>query len=376
MAYIELPSGDPNYYFYIRPDARDALRDPVVRRVFPRYVAILERRTYPKFMICRSIPVEFREDEPLEELWKVHDEAMKEYYEVEKRVDEGWRGFLEKRPEKSLLDLKIAIAEKLVRKCCLCERRCGVDRFAGQKGYCRGGYRMRVSTAFMHLGEEHFITPSWTVFTCGCNFTCLYCQNWTISQWFESGEEVDYDILAGHVDYAYLCGARNLNMVGGDPTIWLHEWLKVIKRLKQPIPTFFNTNGYYSVESAKLMEGVMDIIKIDFRYGNDACAERLSKVKNYWSVLTRNTLHATQHHEVLIRHLVLPNHIECCSKPVLKWIAENVKERVIVNIMDQYRPEYRVYEDDDAKDVRRRVTISEFKEVVQYAESLGIYYIT
>lgn len=122
-----------------------------------------------------------------------------------------------------------------------------------------------------------------------------------------------------------------------------------------------------------LLKGIVDVYLSDFKYGNNKCAERLSKVSNYFSIIKRNHLLAFKDSELVIRHLVMPNHIECCSKPILKFIAENFQDRVIVNIMDQYRPEYKAK---NYSDINCFVTDKEFKTVVNFAEKLNLNFIT
>ena len=121
----------------------------------------------------------------------------------------------------------------------------------------------------------------------------------------------------------------------------------------------------------KLLHGVIDLYLTDFKYGNDSCATRLSKVDGYTAVVKRNHLLAYDHGEMLIRHLVLPNHIDCCSKPVLRFIAKHLPD-ALVNIMGQYKPEYRAYEQ---KDISRSISSEEVLRVKEYAEKLGIHQI-
>jgi putative pyruvate formate lyase activating enzyme len=125
-----------------------------------------------------------------------------------------------------------------------------------------------------------------------------------------------------------------------------------------------------SSEAMELLKHVIDIWLPDFKYGNNSCALRLSKIPRYVDIVGRNHKIAVEWGDMIIRHLVLPNHVECCSKKVLKWIADNLpKERVLVNIMDQYRPEYKAYE---YEDIARRPYAEELEEVYSYAESLGL----
>lgn len=126
---------------------------------------------------------------------------------------------------------------------------------------------------------------------------------------------------------------------------------------------------YCSEQTMKLLHGVIDVYLTDFKYGNDFCAKRLSKIDGYTVVVRRNHLLAYTQTEIIIRHLVLPNHFDCCSKPVLSFIAEHLPN-ALVNIMGQYKPEYRANEQ---KDISRSVTAEEVTQVKEYAEKLGIH---
>jgi len=136
---------------------------------------------------------------------------------------------------------------------------------------------------------------------------------------------------------------RNVNFVGGEPTPQLPFILDALQYVKSNIPTVWNSNFYMSLKSMNLLKNVIDIYLSDWKYWNNKCAERLSKVKNYLEIIKRNHDLAFKNSEMIIRHLVLPNHFDCCTKPILKYIAENYGEKVIVNIMGQYRPGYKAH---------------------------------
>jgi putative pyruvate formate lyase activating enzyme len=127
---------------------------------------------------------------------------------------------------------------------------------------------------------------------------------------------------------------------------------------------------YLSELAMKLLDGVIDVYLTDFKYGNNKCAERLSKVKRYWDVVTRNHKLANKQCELIIRHLVLPEHLDCCTKPILRWIADNLDTtRVRVNVMDQYHPDYKAHE---YNELRRVLKSEEFNEALSYANGLGL----
>ena len=132
-----------------------------------------------------------------------------------------------------------------------------------------------------------------------------------------------------------------MNFVGGDPTPNLPYILKTMKLSKENIPVIWNSNFYMSEDAMKLLDGFVDLYLSDFKYGPSDCAEKLSGVSNYWNIVTRNHLIAKKSGDMIIRHLVLPDHVECCSKPILKWISKNLGNETVVNIMGQYRPVYR-----------------------------------
>jgi putative pyruvate formate lyase activating enzyme len=123
----------------------------------------------------------------------------------------------------------------------------------------------------------------------------------------------------------------------------------------------------------KLILDVIDIWLPDFKYGNDECARRLSGVNNYFKIVTRNLL-LTKEDDIIIRHLVLPNHLECCTYPILEWLARNLKDK-LVNIMGQYRPEHIVARlPHTFPDIARRPYLSEMERAMSYAKSLGLVY--
>jgi putative pyruvate formate lyase activating enzyme len=164
-------------------------------------------------------------------------------------------------------------------------------------------------------------------------------------------------------------GCRNVNLVGGEPTPWLPQWLQTFKHVSVNVPIVWNSNAYYSPETTSLLAGFADVYLLDFKYGPAGCAERISDAPDYWGVCTRNHLEAKKHGELIIRVLVLPNHLECCTKPTLNWIAENLGTETRVNLLFQYRPEWRARE---IPELRKRLTNNEMKKAVQLAEKAGL----
>ncbi len=361
-------------WYLIRPDCLRALEDPLVKKILPRYVKVVKDELPARFQITKRIVFEFDESLSEIELWKEHKKLMKKFYETKAFIDKGKLDIKDLEiPRFSLLDLKIILTKDVLKNCELCERKCHVNRLKGEKGECRVGNTCLISSEFIHLGEEFHISPSHTIFFMGCNFHCQYCQNWTISQWFEEGYPITPNELARLIERRRGEGARNVNFVGGEPTPNLLPILEALKACKVNVPVIWNSNFYMSKKTMEILDGVVDLYLPDFKYGNDKCAKRLSKVENYFEIVSRNHLIASKQAEITIRHLVLPNHLECCSKPILKWIARKIRKKCIVNLMDQYRPEFRASQHID---INRRLTREEFEEVIKLAKKLKINFIT
>lgn len=264
---------------------------------------------------------------------------------------------------KHKLEKKIERAKEIFTECHFCENRCMIDR-RKNAGKCKVT-DARIASHFFHYGEEYMLIPSYTIFFSGCTFQCIYCQNWDISQYI-TGIHIPPSHLSLYIKRAREKGARNVNWVGGEPTPNIPYILEVLNKCNVNIPQIWNSNMYCSLEAMELLNDVMDVYLTDFKYGNDKCARRLSKIENYWEVVTRNHLIAYKQGEMIVRHLVLPNHIECCSKPIMEWISDNIPDAV-VNIMNQYYPTYMACDE-----IGRRVTSEEYEAVRRYAERIGI----
>jgi len=354
----------------IRPDAIAVLKDKKARASLKRYFAVMQNEKLAKFMIAKKLPAKYKPEDSTEKLWKIHENLTKEYYELEKQIDTKQKSFDEmENPEKSYLDLKIEIAKRIMENCHFCTRNCRVNRNKGKLGYCRCRQSITVSTLFEHMGEEPELVPSGTIFTLGCTMRCLHCQNWTISQWYEKGSVYTPEKLAREVERLRRSGCRNANLVGGEPTPWLEQWLETFKHVSLNVPVVWNSNSYYSEETAKLLAGFVDVYLLDFKYGPGKCAERISDAPKYWEACTRNHLYAKKYGELIIRVLVLPEHLECCLKPILNWISENLGTSTRTNVMFQYRPEWKAHE---IPELRRRLTRNEMEKAIQIAKEAGL----
>ena len=344
-----------------RPDALKILKDKNIRRELSTYFEIMLNKRLSRSKAAKIIEVV--KSDNINSFWKEHENIRVNFNKMYRNT--AFDDF--KKPDFSYLDLKIKIAEKIFKNCYFCEKRCYVNRNIN-KGSCKVG-KPQIASEFMHMGEEAPLVPSHTIFFTGCNFECIYCQNYDISQFPEHGLKISEEKLAKIIDKRRKEGSRNVNFVGGDPTPNLLYILKTMRLCKENVPVVWNSNFYMSEDAMKLLDGFVDLFLSDFKYGPNECALRLSGVADYWKIVTRNHKMAKSSGDMIIRHLVLPNHIECCSKPILKWIRDNLGKSVVVNIMGQYRPIYRAQE---SGEIMRFPSHEEMEEVIRYAKSLDL----
>ncbi|MBW2988638.1 radical SAM protein, partial [Candidatus Woesearchaeota archaeon] len=248
-------------------------------------------------------------------------------------------------------------------------RKCRVNRVKEEVGYCRVGKKPRIFGAHPHLGEEQILVPSATIFFAGCTMRCVYCQNAPESLTPEHGRIWSEEEIARWIEKMEQNGCRNVNFVGGEPTPYLWNILKALNLTNAKLPVVWNSNAYYSEQTAELLKGLVDIYLLDFRYFNPKCAIELSDAPNYPDVAKRNILAATKDSFLMVRLLVLPGHIECCAKPILRWLRKNIKRHFYLNIMDQYWPAYKA---SGYAKINRHLSPDEFREVTEFAKELGL----
>mgnify|MGYP005838855243 FL=1 len=281
-----------------------------------------------------------------------------------------------------LEELESVLYERMTR-CDLCPHRCMADRTAGKTGKCRSSMLPIVSSFSPHFGEESCLVGrygSGTIFMTHCNLFCIFCQNYDISH-LGRGEEVPYEELAGMMLALQARGCHNINIVTPTHMVYavVRALLVAVPRVLA-IPLVYNSGGYDSTETLRLIEGVFDIYMPDFKYMDPDTAERLSGARDY----PRRAMEALRemHRQVgdletdgrgiarrglLVRHLVLPNNLAATER-VIAFLA-SLSKHTYLNLMDQYRPEYRARE---CADLRRRATTAEFDTAVEWARAAGL----
>jgi len=359
----------------LRPDSDSAWKNEEIAKRFSRYKDIIDGNQIARYLIAKTISADFNDSFSISQLESLLYEKSAEFNEI--LLQNNDQLFTREIQKQNYIDLVETIALHYLTSCIYCERKCNVNRLDNKRGYCFLTHDSYISSAFLHMGEESVLVPSGTIFFQGCNFGCVFCQNYDISQAWKGKNEisdiankVDKIKLAGIAEKLFEKGALNINYVGGDPIPNIHTILGSLNYQKSNICQLWNSNFYLSSESLTLIINLMDFWLPDFKYGNNQCAEKYSGIGRYYDVLTRNLkkIHDEGSGEIIIRHLVLPNHIECCSKPILDFIHHNLPNSV-VNIMAQFRP---VYHSSRYPEINRTPTSQEMQEVRTYADNLGI----
>lgn len=335
-----------------------------------RYFSVMKDELPAKFRVCRKVSVDVDLDSKEKELWEAHENAIGGLEDLLEGIDGGTIDFSSLEDGgTSLLDLKVELSRRILEDCHFCERRCGVNRTEGEEGFCGVGDSPVIASNFVHHGEEPELVPSYTIFFSGCTFECQFCQNWDISQDPENGKRFSIEEISSSIAAMREKGVKNVNWVGGDSTPNLHNVLAALRESEVNIPSVWNSNMYLSEESMELLRGTQDVYLTDFKYGNDECALELSKAPNYWETVSRNHEIAFADAELIIRHLVLPDHVGCCTENILEWIGEELSENVRVNIMGQYRPAAHARE---YSGLSRRVSGEEMDRAFSKAEEVGL----
>lgn len=381
------------------------------------YRQVADNTKPAKFRIAEYVPIDSSPADDETQLWEALDEATPRFLALWHEIKGGSRELPESvKPRPNLLMLCRELAQRMLRRCTFCRWQCRVDRSQGKLGACRLADESRVSSYFRHLGEELIYRGregSGTIFLTSCNMRCVFCQNGDISTDKDNGLTTTPRALATMARLLRSEGCHNINWVGGEPTIHLHTIVEAISLLpdleplaadlravlpvktdylsmRQPrlpagaryrgafnAPLLWNSNFFMSEGTMKLLRVLIDVWLPDLKFGPGACAVKLARTPWYWETVTNNLqLIHDWGEDFTVRHLLLPNHLDCCSRPVLAWLAATMPE-VPVNIMGQYRPinlcdPYSPQYDPQYHELVRRPTPDEAREAYGYARELGL----
>jgi len=279
---------------------------------------------------------------------------------------------------------RVDLLYKKLECCNICPRECEVNRLEGEKGYCRTGKKVIVSSLGPHFGEESCLvgsSGSGTIFFTHCNLGCIFCQNYDISH-LGYGDPVEEEDLAEMMLRLQRIGCHNINFV--TPTHVIPQILKALSVAIEKglnLPLVYNSGGYDSVSTLKLLDGIFDIYMPDFKYYDPEVSEKFSNAPDYPEVAKRAL--KEMHRQVgdlvldekgialrglLIRHLVLPNNLSG-TKEVMRFISKEISPNSYVNVMEQYRPAFKAK---DFPQLNRRITQKEYLEAIKMAKEAGL----
>lgn len=269
-------------------------------------------------------------------------------------------------------------------RCEICPHKCNINRNKGKIGRCKATDKVKIALYSIHNFEEPCISGekgSGTVFFSNCNMNCIYCQNYEISQ-LGKGKEITIERLAEIFLIQQEKGVENINLV--TPTSYVPQIIEAIKIARNKglkLPIVYNTNSYENVETLQMLEGYIDVYLPDLKYAENELGKKYSKIDDYFEVATKAIQEMIRQvgtpklnkngvmiSGVMVRHLVLPNHIEN-SKKVLKWIKENLPKDIYVSVMAQYFPTYKAKE---YEKLNRKLTKEEWEKIENYIEELEI----
>ena len=270
-----------------------------------------------------------------------------------------------------------------LKKCQLCPRVCGVDRFS-QAGFCGAGDKVKISLVSLHQWEEPCLTGAngaGTIFFSHCNLRCCFCQNHQISQG-SYGVEVTVDRLADIFLEQQERGAANIDLV--TPTHYVPQIITALEKAKSEgltIPIVYNSNGYENVETIEMLAGYVDIFLPDMKYFNDETAVKYSSAPKYFEAASKAIAkmfelvgkvefdsNGLMKRGLIVRHLILPNHRRE-SMQIVEWLYKTFGDAIYISLMNQYTPMFKA---EQYKELNRRLTTFEYDSVVNYALELGV----
>ena len=263
---------------------------------------------------------------------------------------------------------RAAIARAMLADCHFCAHHCGVNRLAGQTGLCHSGTEARFFMAQTEVTDELELIPTFAVALSGCDLRCDFCITGRESWNSRVGRQFSAPEMAAQAKAALRAGAQTIMVLGGEPTIHLHAALEFVSNLPDDARLVWKTNAHGSAQVREWLDGIFDVWLADFKFGNDDCARRLANISDYTSVVQENLLWANESSELIVRHLLMPGHVECCWRPVAEWLADNLPG-VKVNLRSGFWPAWKSARHPE---LRGTVSADETLRAWQIAENLGL----
>jgi putative pyruvate formate lyase activating enzyme len=252
--------------------------------------------------------------------------------------------------------------------CLLCEHRCAVNPAGGEKGFCKASTTARIFRHRIEYGEEPELVPCHLFYLSGCDLRCSFCIAEANAFDPSRGRELTPAFLRDAVAWGRAQGVRTLQWVGGEPTIHIPRVLDALSQVEECPPVVWKSDFYGTPEAFSLMNGVADIYVADFKFGNDACALHVAGVERYMAVVTRNLQIAAGQGRLIVRHLLLPGHFDCCFKPIVTWLERELPSAGF-SLRDGYLPKWRAKSD---RQLSRRLEPQEADEARRFAIRRGL----
>jgi putative pyruvate formate lyase activating enzyme len=225
--------------------------------------------------------------------------------------------------------------------CLLCEHRCATNRAAGERGRCKADATARVFRHRVEYGDELELIPSHLFYLSGCDLRCVFCIAELDAFDPSRGRELTGDFFNAAVAWGKGQGAKNIQWVGGEPTIHLPRILEVMADCPALPPVVWKSDFHMTPDALRMLDGVVSTYVADFKFGNDRCAKELSGVEHYVEIIQRNLMAAArQDARLIVRHLLLPGHESCCYEPVARWMQQHLPQAAF-SLRDSYLPSWR-----------------------------------
>jgi len=212
-----------------------------------------------------------------------------------------------------------------------------VNRLHGPAGICHAGPSARIFSAQVEVSDELELIPTFAIALSGCDLRCAFCITGAESWNAQAGEPLNLTRLAERVEAALQKGTRSVMILGGEPTVHLPSALEIVSALPETARLIWKTNAHGSAQARSLLAGLFDVWLADYKFGNDACAQRLARVPSYNEVVRENLCWAAEESELIVRHLVMPGHVDCCWRPVASWLSQELPG-VKVNLRTGFWP--------------------------------------
>jgi putative pyruvate formate lyase activating enzyme len=278
------------------------------------------------------------------ELWQLHNSRMNEY----RNLDKNYRSItaLPEPKSPSLLDVKIELAERIMEDCVLCPLRCQIDR-NHREGPCRLGAKFQYNDEYVTALVQSILYLTHSITLSGFNIRTFLYKNWLGPN--PTFKEGDPKRLAAGIDEesrSHIPGKKHkhwedeplkIYFTYGEPSLQLPGIFKILKYVTVNTAVIFDSNMFLTPEALRLQEGVVDLYAGEFSYGNNEHALRYAGAKSYWNTVTRAFIEAKKQAGVILYHVPLPGHLECCTKPIAEWCAKNLEKDTYVYVHTDYR---------------------------------------